>query len=124
MKLLLAFGAAFLVLLVVFFAAIRLIGSGHVDCSGFRLRPGQWQSTKPDDRSPLQVKIALCGALQGRAREEVQALIGPPDGTRSDAIDVLRYRFGPKDVRYMEVRLRGGRVFEVGRITTSGPLPA
>jgi hypothetical protein len=40
------------------------------------------------------------------------------------AIQVLSYRFAPGDVRPMEVRLRGGRVFEVGRVTASGPLPA
>ena len=90
----------------------------------FRLKPGQWQATKPDDRSDLQRKIALCRALAGKRAGEVQALLGPPTGTRSSAIEVLSYRFGPDDVRYMEVRLRGGRVVEVGRVTTSGPLPA
>jgi hypothetical protein len=124
-RLLVAFGAAVLVLLVVFFVALKAIGSGDdVDCSGFRLKPGQWQSTTPDDRSGLQQKISLCHALEGKRAGEVQALLGAPDGTRSSAIEVLSYRFAPGDVRSMEVRLRGGRVFEVGRVTASGPLPA
>ena len=55
---------------------------------------------------------------------EVQALLGPPDGTASSGVEVLSYRFGPTDVRYMQVRLRDGKVFEVGRLTKSGPLPA
>jgi hypothetical protein len=124
-RLLLALGAAVLVLFVVFFVALKALGGGDdVDCSGFRLKPGQWQSTRPDDRSELQIKISMCRALQGRPAGEVQALLGPPSGTRSSAVEVLSYRFGPRDVRYMEVRLRGGRVYEIGRVTTSGPLPA
>jgi hypothetical protein len=124
-RLLLAFGAAVLVLLVVFFVALKAIGGGDdVDCSGFRLKPGQWQSTKPDDRSELQIKISMCRALQDRPASEVQALLGAPDATASSAIEVLSYRFGPTDVRYMQVRLRDGKVFEVGRLTKSGPLPA
>ena len=125
MRLLGAFGAAVLLLVVVFFVAVKAIGSGDdPDCSSFRLKPGQWQATKPDDRSDLQRKIALCRALAGKQAGEVQGLLGPPTGTRSSAIEVLSYRFGPDDVRYMEVRLRNGRVVEVGRVTTSGPLPA
>ena len=125
MRLLLAFGGAVLVLLVVFFVAIRAVGGGDgVDCSGFRLTPGRWQSTKPDDRSELQIKISMCRALQGKPAGEVQALLGPPDGTASSGVEVLSYRFGPTDVRYMQVRLRDGKVFEVGRLTKSGPLPA
>ncbi len=125
MRLLLAFGAAVLVLLVVFFVALRAVGGGDsVDCSGFRLTPGRWQSTKPDDRSEMQIKISTCRALQGKPAEEVQALLGPPDATASSAIEVLSYRFGPADVRYMQVRLRDGKVFDVGRLTKSGPQPA
>jgi hypothetical protein len=124
-RLLVAFGTAVLVLLVVFLVALKAIGSGDdVDCSGFRLKPGQWQSTTPDDRSGLQQKISLCHALEGRTAGAVQALLGPPISTRWSAVEVLSYRFGPTDVRSMEVRLRGGRVFEIGRVTTSGPLPA
>ena len=124
MRLLLAFGAAVLVLLTVFFVAIRAVGGDGVDCSGFRLTPGRWQSTKPDDRSELQIKISMCRALQGKPAGEVQALLGPPDATRSGAVEVLSYRFAPDDVRSMEVRLRNGRVVEVGRVTASGPQPA
>ncbi len=125
MRLPLAFGGAVLVLLVVFFAAIRALGGDDdVDCSGFRLGPGQWQATKPDDRSELQIKISMCRALQGRAPGQVRALLGRPDATRTGAVEVLSYRFGPDDVRWMQVRLRGGRVFEVGRLTQSGPVPS
>jgi hypothetical protein len=124
-KLLAAFGAAVLVLLVVFVVALKAIGgTDDVDCSGFHLTPGRWQSTRPDDRSDLQIKISTCRALQGKPAGEVQSLLGPPDATRSGAIEVLSYRFAPKDVRSMEVRLREGRVFEVGRVTASGPVPA
>jgi hypothetical protein len=124
-RLLLAFGAAVLVLLVVFLVALRAIGGGDdIDCSGFRLKPGQWQSTKPDDRSGLQLKISMCRALQGRPASEVQGLLGPPDATTAGATEVLSYRFGPTDVRSMQVRLRGGKVVEVGRVTESGPQPA
>ena len=125
MRLLLAFGAAVAVLLVVFLVALEALGGGDgVDCDGFRLKPGQWQSTKPDDRSDLQIKISMCRALQGKPAREVQALLGPPDAAASSAIEVLSYRFGPTDVRYMQVRLRSGKVFEVGRLTKSGPQPA
>ena len=125
MRLLLAFGAAVLVLLVVFLVALKALGGGDdVDCSGFRLKPGQWQSTKPDDRSELQIKISMCRALQGKPAGEVQALLGPPDDTASSASEVLSYRFGPTDVRSMQVRLRAGKVVEVGRVTKSGPQPA
>jgi hypothetical protein len=124
-KLLAAFGAAVAVLLVVFVVALRAIGGSEpVDCSGFRLRPGQWQSTRTDARSALQVRIAACRALQDKPAAEVQALLGPPDATRSGAVETLSYRFGPQDVRSMEVRLRDGRVFAVGRVTASGPVPA
>ena len=125
MRLLLAFGAAVLVLLVVFVVALRAIGGGDdVDCSGFRLTRGQWPSTRPGDRSALQIKISMCHALQGRSPGQVQALLGPPDVTRTRAVDALSYRFGSKDVRLMEVRFRSDLVVEVGRVTQSGPLPA
>ena len=125
MRLLLAFGAAVVVLLVVFFVALKALGGGDdVDCAGFRLKPGQWQSTKPDDRSDLQIKISMCRALQDKPTSEVQALLGPPDATASSAVEVLSYRFGPTDVRSMEVRLRAGKVVAVGRVTKSGPEPA
>ena len=129
MRLLLAFGAAVLVLLVVFFVALRAVGGGgdSVDCSGFRLTPGRWQSTKPDDRSELQIKISMCRALQGkRAPASVQALLGPPDAAPPPARSrSLSYRFGPTDVRlHAGAPARREACFEVGRLTKSGPQPA
>ncbi|MGZ4276994.1 MAG: hypothetical protein ACXVFK_09795 [Solirubrobacteraceae bacterium] len=76
----------------------------------------------------LQLKIAGCRALEGRSPSEVQALLGPPDRTTlaysATAYHVLTYRFGPGDVRYLEVRIRDGRVFEIGRVDAVTPPPS
>ena len=125
MRLLLAFGAAVLVLLIVFFVALRAVGAATASTApGFRLTPGRWQSTKPDDRSELQIKSRRATPCRAGPRERSRRSSGPLTPTAAGAIEVLSYRFGAADVRYMQVRLRDGKVFEVGRLTKSGPLPA
>jgi hypothetical protein len=123
----LAVAASVLVLLVAFFVIVRAVGDRKIDCRGFALRPGQWQATSPYDRSLLVSKIGQCRALDGRTPGQVEQLLGPPDRTKpaysATAYQVKTYRFGARDVRYMEVRIRGGRVFQIGRVDATTPPP-
>ena len=114
MKVVLAAVAAVAILLVVFLVIVRSVTSTDgPDCSGFTLKPGQWQATGADDRSDLQIKIAGCRALTGRTPAEVQALLGA--ATKGDPSTEVSYAFGAGDPRSMYVRFDGGKVVQVGR---------
>ena len=49
------------------------------DCDTFAFSPAAWRGADVDDQLTVAYGVELCGALAGKTRSEVEALLGPPD---------------------------------------------
>jgi hypothetical protein len=49
------------------------------DCDTFAVSPAAWRGAGVDDQLTVSYGVEVCGALAGKTRSEVRALLGPPD---------------------------------------------
>ncbi len=85
--LLLAVGALVASFLL-FVLLLNLIGdTSKTDCTKVRdPAPGVWQAADFETRDRIVGDLSLCERLQGRSREEVKALLGPPTEEKANAL--------------------------------------
>jgi len=78
----------FVAMPVAFFVALNLLtGDENTDCSKVRdPAPGAWQAGDFDTRNRIARDLSLCERLQGRSREDVETLLGPPTAVRRNAL--------------------------------------
>ena len=78
----------FVAMPVAFFVALNLLASDEkTDCAKVRdPAPGVWQAGDFDTRNRIVGELSLCERLQGRSRDEVKALLGPPTEEKANAL--------------------------------------
>ncbi len=71
-----------------FFVALNLLSSDETtDCAKVRdPKAGAWQAADFDARNRIVSDLSLCERLQGRSRERVKALLGPPTEEKANAL--------------------------------------